>query len=97
MTDAQDDLQPQPAEDRPARTDKTVAELREYLRNWIANATGPGALRERLINTLKCRHKRDKEERDRDKGKPPPRAVDHHTVLIRRDTKARVVPASLPF
>ncbi len=25
---------------KPARTDMTVAELREWLRNWIANATG---------------------------------------------------------
>ena len=29
--------------DRPARTDKTVAELREFLRNWIAEATGQAA------------------------------------------------------
>ena len=29
-----------PSENTPARTDKTVGELREYLRNWIANATG---------------------------------------------------------
>ncbi|BBZ30875.1 polyketide synthase PKS13 [Mycolicibacterium madagascariense] len=28
------------SENKPARTDKTVAELREYLRNWIADATG---------------------------------------------------------
>jgi polyketide synthase 13 len=43
MTDAEDDSQ-SPAEDRPApRTDMTVAELREWLRNWIANATGQSA------------------------------------------------------
>ena len=29
--------------DRPARTDKTVAEIREYLRNWIGEATGQAA------------------------------------------------------
>src|SRR6185312_13158281 len=44
MTDTEDNSQPaasEPAaENRPARTDKTVAELREFLRNWIANATG---------------------------------------------------------
>ncbi|MDT5179212.1 MAG: polyketide synthase 13, partial [Mycobacterium sp.] len=43
---AEDDSpQPTPAtpEQRPARTDKSVAELREYLRNWIANATGQPA------------------------------------------------------
>jgi polyketide synthase 13 len=28
---------------KPARTDKTVAELREFLRNWIADATGQSA------------------------------------------------------
>jgi polyketide synthase 13 len=28
---------------QPARTDKTVAEMREWLRNWIANATGQSA------------------------------------------------------
>src|ERR1700676_5354977 len=27
----------------PARTDMTVAEMREWLRNWIANATGQSA------------------------------------------------------
>src|ERR1700737_1097010 len=27
----------------PARTDMTVAEMREWLRNWIHNATGPAA------------------------------------------------------
>ncbi|MDT5151738.1 MAG: polyketide synthase 13 [Mycobacterium sp.] len=49
MTDTEDNSQPTPdslppaAEDRPARTDKTVAELREYLRNWIADATGQPA------------------------------------------------------
>jgi polyketide synthase 13 len=51
MTDAEDNSQPPadaealpPAvESKPARTDKTVAELREYLRNWIANATGQSA------------------------------------------------------
>jgi polyketide synthase 13 len=42
MTDTEDNSQPTP-EDRPARTDKTVAELREYLRNWVANATGQSA------------------------------------------------------
>jgi polyketide synthase 13 len=42
MTDTEDNSQPTP-EARPARTDKTVAELREYLRNWIANATGQSA------------------------------------------------------
>jgi polyketide synthase 13 len=43
MTDAEDDSQ-SPAEDRPApRTDMTVAELREWLRKWIANATGQPA------------------------------------------------------
>ncbi|MDT5286091.1 MAG: polyketide synthase 13 [Mycobacterium sp.] len=43
MTDAEDNSQ-SPAEDRPApRTDMTVAELREWLRNWIANATGQSA------------------------------------------------------
>ena len=40
---AEDDALPTDAEDRPARTDKTVAELREYLRNWIADATGQSA------------------------------------------------------
>jgi len=40
MTDAEDNSQ-SPAEDRPApRTDMTVAELREWLRKWIGNATG---------------------------------------------------------
>jgi polyketide synthase 13 len=34
MTDTPNDPQ------QPARTDKTVAEMREWLRNWIANATG---------------------------------------------------------
>ena len=29
--------------DKPARTDKTVAEVREFLRNWIADATGQSA------------------------------------------------------
>ena len=42
MTDAQDDSE-STAENQPARTDKTVAELREYLRNWIADATGQPA------------------------------------------------------
>lgn len=42
MPDTEDNSQPTP-EDRPARTDKTVAELREYLRNWIADATGQAA------------------------------------------------------
>src|SRR5882762_4109289 len=43
MTDAEDNSQ-SPAEDRLApRTDMTVAELREWLRNWIANATGQSA------------------------------------------------------
>jgi polyketide synthase 13 len=44
---AAEDNSPQPTpatpEQRPARTDKSVAELREYLRNWIANATGQPA------------------------------------------------------
>lgn len=46
MTDAEN-VSPSPASDegsspeiRPARTDKTVGEIREFLRNWIANATG---------------------------------------------------------
>ncbi|MDP9165616.1 MAG: acyltransferase domain-containing protein, partial [Actinomycetota bacterium] len=52
MTDAENDpqgpaadIEPLPAtvEDTPVRTDKTVAELREYLRNWIADATGQPA------------------------------------------------------
>jgi polyketide synthase 13 len=52
MTDTEDNSQPDAsdaaasdptAENRPARTDKTVAELREFLRNWIANATGQSA------------------------------------------------------
>ncbi|MDT5335437.1 MAG: polyketide synthase 13 [Mycobacterium sp.] len=42
MTDTEDNSQPT-ADDLPARTDKTVAEVREYLRNWIANATGQSA------------------------------------------------------
>ena len=42
MTDTEDNSQPAP-ENKPARTDKTVAEIREYLRNWIANATGQSA------------------------------------------------------
>ena len=29
--------------DAPARTDMTVAEMRDWLRNWIANATGQSA------------------------------------------------------
>ena len=36
----------QPAPERPLvepRTDITVAEMREWLRNWIANATGQSA------------------------------------------------------
>ena len=41
MTDAENDSPPPAAvPDLPARTDKTVGEVREYLRNWIANATG---------------------------------------------------------
>jgi polyketide synthase 13 len=49
MTDTHDDSQPagepefQLAPEKaltPARTDMTVAEMREWLRNWIANATG---------------------------------------------------------
>ena len=36
MTDTPNDPQPT----TPERTDKTVAEMREWLRNWIANATG---------------------------------------------------------
>ncbi len=52
MTDAENDpqtpaaeIEPLPAavEDTPVRTDKTVAEVREYLRNWIADATGQPA------------------------------------------------------
>ena len=27
----------------PARTDMTVAEMRDWLRNWVANATGQSA------------------------------------------------------
>lgn len=49
MTEALDNS-PSPAGDgpsasaeRPARTDKTVPELREFLRNWIADATGQSA------------------------------------------------------
>ncbi|WP_142271504.1 polyketide synthase Pks13 [Mycobacterium sp. AT1] len=41
MTESEDNS-PSPAE-KPARTDKTVAELREFLRNWIAEATGQPA------------------------------------------------------
>src|SRR5439155_13812783 len=51
MAETQDDSQqpepeiqlagPKPA--APARTDMTVAEMREWLRNWIANATGQSA------------------------------------------------------
>lgn len=41
MTESEDNS-PSPAE-MPARTDKTVAELREFLRNWIAEATGQPA------------------------------------------------------
>ena len=44
MTDAEDNSQPAPvSENQPARTDKTVGEVREYLRNWIADATGQSA------------------------------------------------------
>jgi polyketide synthase 13 len=51
MADAQDDSQPagdeiQLAPEKavtPARTDMTVAEMRQWLRNWIANATGQSA------------------------------------------------------
>ncbi|GAB7067690.1 type I polyketide synthase [Mycobacterium hodleri] len=46
MTESEDNS-PSPAgngssapADKPARTDKTVPELREFLRNWIADATG---------------------------------------------------------
>lgn len=49
MTESEDNS-PSPAgdgssapADKPARTDKTVAELREFLRNWIADATGQSA------------------------------------------------------
>ena len=42
MTEAQDNS-PSPAGEQPARTDKTVAEVREFLRNWIADATGQPA------------------------------------------------------
>ncbi|GLP78917.1 polyketide synthase Pks13 [Mycobacterium antarcticum] len=42
MTESEDNS-PSPAGVGPARTDKTVAELREYLRNWIADATGQPA------------------------------------------------------
>ena len=38
MTESEDNS-PSPA-DKPARTDKTIPELREFLRNWIADATG---------------------------------------------------------
>ena len=48
MAETQDDSQPagdeiQLAPEKavaPARTDMTVAEMRQWLRNWIANATG---------------------------------------------------------
>ncbi|MBP1818002.1 polyketide synthase 13 [Mycobacterium sp. OAE908] len=49
MTDTHDDSQPAAEQEfqlapekplTPARTDMTVAEMREWLRNWIANATG---------------------------------------------------------
>jgi polyketide synthase 13 len=51
MTDNQDNSQPAGDEIHlapekaltPARTDMTVAEMREWLRNWIANATGQAA------------------------------------------------------
>lgn len=51
MTDRQDDSQPagdeiQLAPEKsltPPRTDMTVAEMREWLRNWIADATGQSA------------------------------------------------------
>ena len=51
MADAQDDSQPagdeiQLAPEKavtPARTDMTVAEMRQWLRNWIADATGQSA------------------------------------------------------
>lgn len=57
---------------------------------WIATSSGPGALRERLINTLKCRLKREKEEKKTEKEelKKPPKSVEHHTVMIERDAKA---------
>ncbi|MEU0498189.1 polyketide synthase Pks13 [Mycobacterium sp. NPDC006124] len=49
MTES-DDNSPSPAgdgsskpDDGPARTDKTIPELREFLRNWIAEATGQPA------------------------------------------------------
>ncbi|MET0452413.1 MAG: polyketide synthase Pks13 [Mycobacterium sp.] len=42
MTDAGNDS-PSAPDNKPVRTDKTVAELREYLRNWIADATGQPA------------------------------------------------------
>ncbi len=32
-----------PSAAAPARTDMTVAEMREWLRNWVANATGQSA------------------------------------------------------
>ncbi len=37
-----------PADKKPARTDMTVAEMKEWLRNWVANATGqsPDAISE---------------------------------------------------
>jgi polyketide synthase 13 len=45
---APEDMDPAPQSDvaakaAPARTDLTVAEMREWLRNWIANATGQAA------------------------------------------------------
>src|SRR5882757_518289 len=48
MTDAQDNSQ-SPAEDRPEpRTHVSVPELREWMRNWVANATNtsPDAVNE---------------------------------------------------
>jgi polyketide synthase 13 len=53
MADIQDDSQQQPEPDvaagaAPARTDVTVPELREWMRNWVANSTGqsPDAINE---------------------------------------------------
>ena len=58
MAEAQDDSQPagdeiQLAPEKavtPARTDMTVAEMRQWLRNWIANATGQSARRDQRLH-----------------------------------------------
>jgi polyketide synthase 13 len=43
MTQTQADSQPSDEGKTPARSDLTVAELRAWLRNWVANATGQSA------------------------------------------------------